>query len=108
MICARREDTLQAAVVELGENADYLVCDVSDEASVASAVETTVERFGRLDCAINSAGTGTVGPFVDMDSGMFDDCMKTNLYGTFYCTRAQAKAMDTQTPPDAATPDDKA
>jgi NAD(P)-dependent dehydrogenase (short-subunit alcohol dehydrogenase family) len=69
------------------------VCDVSDEASVTAAIARTVEKFGQLDLAVNSAGTGTVGPFVDMDSGEFDEVMKTNLYGTFYCTRAQAKAM---------------
>jgi NAD(P)-dependent dehydrogenase (short-subunit alcohol dehydrogenase family) len=93
MICARRETTLQDAVKQLGANADYVVCDVSDEASVVAAIDKTVEQFGALHCAVNCAGTGTAGPFVDMDSGQFDEVMKTNLYGTFYATRAQARVM---------------
>ena len=93
MICARREDTLQDATDMLGENADYVVCDVSDEASVNAAIDRTIERFGGLHCAVNCAGTGTAGPLIDTPSGDFDTVMKTNLYGTFYAIKAQARVM---------------
>ena len=93
MLCARREDTLQQAVRELGPGADYVVCDVSEEDSVKNAVARTLERFSRLDGAVNSAGTGVVGPFVTLPSDQFDACVKTNFYGTFYCMKAQAAAM---------------
>lgn len=93
MICARREASLQAAVTRLGPRADYVVCDVADEQSVEQAIATTVERFGKLDCAVNAAGTGMAAPFIDLPTDQFDACVKTNIYGTFYCMRAQAKAM---------------
>ena len=93
MVCARRVVTLKDAVRILGAKSGYVVCDVSDEASVDQAIATTMERFGHLDCAVNSAGTAAAGPFTQMQSAEFDACMKTNLYGVFYCMRAQANAM---------------
>jgi NAD(P)-dependent dehydrogenase (short-subunit alcohol dehydrogenase family) len=93
MICARREDTLQDAVAELGPAAAYVVCDVADEQSVDAAIAHTVAHFGRLDLAVNAAGTGAASPFITMPTEQFDACMRTNLYGTFFCMRAQAQAM---------------
>ena len=93
VICARREDTLAAAVAELGPRASYVVCDVSDEASVDAAVAEAVARHGRLDLAVNAAGTGAAAPLLTMPTEQFDACMKTNLYGSFFCLRAQARAM---------------
>jgi len=93
MICARREDVLKEAAAGLGENADWVVCDVGDEASVAAAVQATVDRMGRLDLAVNSAGTGAASPFLSMPNEQWDNCITTNLTGVFYCLRAQANAM---------------
>jgi len=93
MICARREDVLKQAAAGLGEQADWVVCDVGDEDSVAAAVKTTVERMGRLDLAVNSAGTGAASPFLQMPTEQWDNCLTTNLTGAFFCLRAQANAM---------------
>ena len=93
MICARREDTLRQAAHELGENADFVTCDVTDDASVDAAVAATVERFGRLDAAVNSAGTGTAGPILETKTAEFERVLDTNLTGAFRCLRAEARAM---------------
>lgn len=93
MICARRAETLEAAAAELGENAAWVACDVTDDASVDAAVAATLERFGRLDLAVNSAGTGTVGPLVETATSEFLRVMETNLTGAFRCLRAEARAM---------------
>ena len=93
LICARREDVLKEAAAKLGEAADWVACDVGDEASVDAAVRIAVERAGRLDLAVNSAGTGAAGPLLKMSSEMWDNCLTTNLTGLFYCVRAQANAM---------------
>lgn len=93
MICARREDVLQEACASLGERSDAVTCDVADEASVAAAVQATVERFGGLDLAVNSAGTGAASPLLAMPTEQWANCLSTNLTGVFYCVRAQANAM---------------
>lgn len=93
MICARRKETLEAAAEELGENAAWVVCDVTDDASVDAAVAATVERFGRLDAAVNSAGTGTAGPLLDTQTSEFLRVIDTNLTGAFRCLRAEGRAL---------------
>ncbi|TMA22922.1 MAG: SDR family oxidoreductase [Deltaproteobacteria bacterium] len=93
MICARREDTLREAAKRLGERAAWVVCDVTDDASVDAAVAATVERFGALHLAVNSAGTGTGGPITEITTAEFERVMATNLTGAFRCLRAEAKAM---------------
>jgi NAD(P)-dependent dehydrogenase (short-subunit alcohol dehydrogenase family) len=93
MICARREEVLKEACASLGEQSEAVVCDVGDEASVEAAVQATVERFGGLDLAVNSAGTGAASPLLKMPTEQWDNCMTTNLTGVFYSVRAQANAM---------------
>jgi NAD(P)-dependent dehydrogenase (short-subunit alcohol dehydrogenase family) len=93
MICARREDTLADAAKRLGDAAAWVACDVTDDASVDAAVAATIERFGKLDLAVNSAGTGTGGPITDVPTAEFERVMATNLTGAFRCLRAEANAM---------------
>jgi len=93
MICARREDTLRDAAAQLGENAAWVACDVTDDASVDAAVDATVERFGRLDLAVNSAGTAGAGPILDVTTEDFARVLDTNLTGAFRCLRAEGRAM---------------
>jgi NAD(P)-dependent dehydrogenase (short-subunit alcohol dehydrogenase family) len=93
MICARRADTLKQAAAELGENADWVVCDVTDDESVDAAIAATVSRFGTLDAAVNSAGTGTAGPLLETPTAEFQRVLDTNLTGAFRCLRAEARAM---------------
>ena len=59
MLAARRENLLKELVDSIraeGLNADYSVCDVTNETQVKNMVEKTVEKFGRLDYAFNNAG----------------------------------------------------
>jgi len=93
MICARREDTLREAAEQLGENAAWVACDVTDDASVDAAVAATVERFGQLALAVNSAGTAGAGPLLDVTTEDFQRVLDTNLTGAFRCVRAEARAM---------------
>jgi NAD(P)-dependent dehydrogenase (short-subunit alcohol dehydrogenase family) len=93
MICARREESLREAAAELGENAAWVVADVTDDASMDAAVEATVERFGPLTMAVNSAGTATAGPILDLTTEQFDAAIQTNLTGVFRSVRAEGRAM---------------
>lgn len=93
MICARREDTLREAAEKLGPAAAWVTCDVTDDKSVDFAIEATLRRFGALHLAVNSAGTGAVGPIVETKTSEWERVLATNLTGAFRCVRAEARAM---------------
>ena len=60
VISGRRDDAGQALVTELralGAEAEFVRADVRHEDDVRDLVDKAVERFGRLDVAVNSAGT---------------------------------------------------
>jgi NAD(P)-dependent dehydrogenase (short-subunit alcohol dehydrogenase family) len=93
MICARREDTLVEAAEKLGPNAKWVPCDVTDDASVQRAVDETVAQLGGLDVAVNSAGVGAVGSFLNLTTAEFQSCLDTTLTGVFRTSQAEARAM---------------
>jgi NAD(P)-dependent dehydrogenase (short-subunit alcohol dehydrogenase family) len=57
----------------LGVEAEYIRADVRHEDDVRSLVDKTVKRFGRLDVAVNTAGTeGKPGPLGPIETGMLN------------------------------------
>ncbi len=77
-LTARREAQLQEAVKEIeeaGGEAGYAVCDVSSEEQCKAAVEACVEKFGRLDIMVLSAGISGLSK-----SGGFDAIFDTDNY----------------------------
>jgi NAD(P)-dependent dehydrogenase (short-subunit alcohol dehydrogenase family) len=93
IIAGRREAVLREACEALGENAGWEACDAADEDGVAAAVERTVERYGRLDLAVNAAGIGSGGNLLQLDTAGFEAVMRTNLLGTYAAMRAEVRAM---------------
>ena len=69
VVSGRREEEGEKLVAELrklGAEAEFVRSDVRHEEDVRSLVDKTVERFGRLDVAVNAAGTeGVPGPVSD-------------------------------------------
>ncbi len=93
-------DTARAAevVAALGEQAAAVECDVTSEASVAAAIEATLQKFGAIHVCINCAGVGSAMKTVGRenkphDLGVFDMVVKINLIGTFNVLRLAAAAM---------------
>jgi NAD(P)-dependent dehydrogenase (short-subunit alcohol dehydrogenase family) len=85
-----------AIVVAADITADGTVAvhlDVADEASVNHAFETVLERHGRVDCVVNSAGVARDIPFLDTPVEIFDRIIAVNLRGTFLVGQAAARAM---------------
>lgn len=71
-----------------------LPTDVSDDQAIADAVSRTVERFGRLDGAVNAAGTfGRFGALEDDDPLNFADVVGANLRGVWSAMRHQLPAI---------------
>lgn len=72
----------------LGANAMGLRADVQDAASLASAVEAVMARWGRIDVLVNNAGLHRGGLVDKLSSGDWDDVLATNLSGPFHAIRA--------------------
>jgi NAD(P)-dependent dehydrogenase (short-subunit alcohol dehydrogenase family) len=70
---------------EAPDGADFVPCDVSNEATVKAAVAEVLDRYGRIDILLNNAGIGGTGPVAtaegpgDMD--MFRRILNVNLVG---------------------------
>lgn len=85
-VTGRRPEPLQAVADELGGLA--AVADTADPRAIAGAVETAVERFGRLDAIVCSAGTGAAGTVTDQTIERWNEVLATNLTGAFLACRA--------------------
>lgn len=81
-----------AMIVEAGGEAVGLPCDVTDDASVAAAIGTTIDRYGRLDCAFNNAGVVLEGDET-WDEETARRTVDVNLFGVMACIRHQVPKM---------------
>jgi NAD(P)-dependent dehydrogenase (short-subunit alcohol dehydrogenase family) len=81
-------------VEEAGSEADFVRTDVTDEAQVIAMVDATVARWGRLDCAVNNAGTtGPNGFTADYTLEQWNATIGLNLTGVFLCLKYEIPKM---------------
>ena len=69
---------------------------MADERQVEKLFEQTVKKYGRIDVVVNNAGIFGGRHLGETTTKAFDEVMKTNLYGTFFCCRAGFKQMKKQ------------
>lgn len=97
VVSGRREEAGQALAAELralGAEAEFLRADVRFEAEVRNVVEQTVERFGRIDVAVNNAGTeGQLAPIVEQSAANYEDTFAVNVLGTLLSVKHEMRAM---------------
>jgi NAD(P)-dependent dehydrogenase (short-subunit alcohol dehydrogenase family) len=97
VVSGRREEAGQALAAELralGAEAEFLRADVRFEAEVRSVVERTVERFGRIDVAVNNAGTeGQLAPIVEQTATNYEDTFSVNVLGTLLSLKHEMRVM---------------
>jgi NAD(P)-dependent dehydrogenase (short-subunit alcohol dehydrogenase family) len=107
MIAARGTERGEAAVREIAEQggtAWFVPTDVSVTADVESLVRQTVERFGRLDFALNNAATiaDVFALTADVTEEQFDRGVTFNLKSVWMCMRHEIRQMLAQDPPGGA------
>jgi NAD(P)-dependent dehydrogenase (short-subunit alcohol dehydrogenase family) len=88
-VLGRDAARLAAQVEALGgaARAQAVGVDVTDEASVRSALAAVRERFGRIDLLVNNAGQAESAPLARTDLALWQRMLAVNLTGTFLCTR---------------------
>lgn len=92
---ARRKEKIDAVAKEIAETYKVetlaIQCDITDTEKVNAAVDSIMEKFGRIDIVINNAGTGAVAPAEDITDDQFNGELNVDLGGTFKVSRAVAK-----------------
>jgi 3-oxoacyl-[acyl-carrier protein] reductase len=82
-----------ARVVELGVQVLALRIDAADPREPATAVDRTVEHFGRLDIVVNNAGIYETASLLDSTDDYFERAFATNVRSTFLTARAAARVL---------------
>lgn len=80
---------VETEILAAGGQALFAETDVTDEASIARALDATLSRFGALHVLVNCAG-GSVsgdGPATDIDLAVWEHSLTLDLKGTFLCCR---------------------
>lgn len=93
VLASRREKQLARVASKIkssGGDAAYLVGDVGDERYVEELVAYTVQRYGKIDVAVNNAGvTGKLCGLSELDINDWDHTILTNLTSAFLCAKYQ-------------------
>jgi len=96
-VSGRRAEAGQALAAELralGAEAEFLQADVRHEDEVRTLVEQTVARFGRLDVAVNNAGTeGQLAPIAEQSAENYEATFSTNVLGTLLSLKHEMRVM---------------
>ena len=100
VVSGRREDAGRALAAELrslGAQAEFVQADVRHEDEIRSLVDQTVKRFGRLDVAVNNAGTeGRPGAVTEQTAETYAATFETNVLGTMLSMKHELRVMQPQ------------
>src|SRR5260370_7310940 len=97
VVSGRRDEEGQKLVSEIrkaGAEAEFIRADVRREEEVRNLIDKTVERFGHLDVAVNTAGTeGVPGPITEQTADSYAATFDTNVLGTLLSMKHELRVM---------------
>lgn len=97
VVSGRHGEEGQKLVSEIrkkGAEAEFILADVRFEEDVRNLIDKTVERYGRLDVAVNTAGTeGVPGPLIEQTAESFAATFDTNVLGTLLSMKHELRVM---------------
>jgi NAD(P)-dependent dehydrogenase (short-subunit alcohol dehydrogenase family) len=100
VVSGRRDEVgkqLADEIRALGNEAEYIKADVRHEADVKNLVDKTIARFGRLDVAVNNAGTeGQPGLVTDQTAETYNATFETNVLGLLLSMKHEIRVMQAQ------------
>ena len=100
VVSGRHEEAGQGLTRELhalGAEAEFIRADVRHDDELRELVDRTVARFGRLDAAVNTAGTeGHPGPVTEQSSDSYAATFDTNVLGTLLSLKHELRVMQAQ------------
>jgi len=100
VVAGRREDAGKQLATELntlGAEAEFIRADVRKEDDVRALVDKTVARFGRLDVAVNNAGTeGKPGPVTEQTAESYAATFDTNVLGVLLSLKHEVRVMQVE------------
>jgi NAD(P)-dependent dehydrogenase (short-subunit alcohol dehydrogenase family) len=89
----KRADETATRIRDQGGRAVSHTADVRDASQVADLFGFAEREFGRVDISVNAAGIFDMTPAVDTTDEKWENILRTNLTGTFYCCREAGRLM---------------
>lgn len=98
ILCASRKETADKAVSDIkaecpDAKVEGIYPSITDHSEVKAAMDSVVEKYGRIDILVNNAGISDMMKFPDYTEENFDKIMDLNVKGVFNCSRAVADVM---------------
>lgn len=97
IIAARREKQGKEVVDEInstGGFAEFMKLDVTDENNVQDVINRILEKYGKIDFAVNNAGIAQYpAPIINTETEMYQNLLQVNVIGVFLCLKYEIQAM---------------
>jgi NADP-dependent 3-hydroxy acid dehydrogenase YdfG len=93
---AAQLEQLGVALVKVGHRAVALPADVTDRASVESAIATLLAEFGEIDVLVNNAGQGLAGSVAELSPDDYRQVLELNVIGWLNCLQTVVPVMRRQ------------